>query len=299
MKQHGEVVLKVQPLVFPTKPLDCHKINFVFPVLLERKVEIERIVNGFRPDKKNISQILEIQTAVIGANNPTNQVIDNGLPFPHSPQRKDAFRPHRAAAAPIQSNVFDAISERHRGYEAAVHRNSLLLIANQENFLRSTPRKRNFPPTRLKWERSDCRTEVIRANNQTSQGIDNRLPFPHPPQRTDAFRPHKAAAAPIQSNVFDAIAERHRTEVQTGVIGADNQTNQAIDNRLSLPHPPTGRTPSDHTRQQRHPSRTVSLMQLTNATVGYEAAVHRNSLLLIANRENFLRSTPRKVNRLD
>ncbi|GIX97963.1 hypothetical protein CDAR_446551 [Caerostris darwini] len=48
----------------------------------------------------------------------------------------DAFRPHRAAAA-IQSNVFDAISKRHRGYEASVHRNSLLLIANRKNFLPS------------------------------------------------------------------------------------------------------------------------------------------------------------------
>ncbi|GIX91910.1 hypothetical protein CEXT_745581 [Caerostris extrusa] len=57
----------------------------------------------------------------------------------------------RTPAASIQSNVFDAINECYRGYEAAVHRNSLLLIANRENFLRSTPWKMNFPPTRLKW----------------------------------------------------------------------------------------------------------------------------------------------------
>ncbi|GIX97974.1 hypothetical protein CDAR_446621 [Caerostris darwini] len=149
--------------------------------------------------------------------------------------------PHRAAAEPIQSNVFDAISERHRGYEAAVHGNSLLLITNRENFLRSTPLESELPTDWIEMRRGWIAKYVpwvIGANNQTNQAIDNRLPFPHSPQRTDAFRPHRtAAAAPIQSNVFDAISEHHR---------------------------------------------------------GYEVAVHRNSLLLIANRD-FLRSTPWKV----
>ncbi|GIX97960.1 hypothetical protein CDAR_446521 [Caerostris darwini] len=55
------------------------------------------------------------------------------------------------------------------------------------------------------------------------------------------------------------------TSLQTRVIGANNQTNQAIDNRLPLPH--SQQRTSDHTGQQQHPSRAMSLMQLTNATV--------------------------------
>ncbi|GIX97961.1 hypothetical protein CDAR_446531 [Caerostris darwini] len=72
---------------------------------------------------------------------------------PKSKQGTEGSKSHRAAAAPIQSNVFDAISERHRGYGAAVHRNSLLLIANRENFLRSTPLESELPTDSIEMRR--------------------------------------------------------------------------------------------------------------------------------------------------
>ncbi|GIX91913.1 hypothetical protein CEXT_745601 [Caerostris extrusa] len=74
----------------------------------------------------------------------------------------DAFRPSKAAAAPIQSNVFDAIKERHPGYGAAVHRNSLLLIANREIFLRSTTLENELPADSIEMGRDRIAKYVAR-----------------------------------------------------------------------------------------------------------------------------------------